>query len=88
MKQELERFRSEMTKDGLSVEVESSTVWFVSFSGAASTLYEGEKFKLKITFTASYPMESPEVVFVGVPPVHEHIYSNGHICLNILGDDW
>ncbi|KAK6458529.1 ubiquitin-conjugating enzyme/RWD-like protein [Scheffersomyces xylosifermentans] len=26
----------------------------------------------------------------GVPkiPIHPHIYSNGHICLNLLGDDW
>ena len=23
-----------------------------------------------------------------VIPVHPHIYSNGHICLNLLGDDW
>ncbi|KAJ1427490.1 hypothetical protein B484DRAFT_329991, partial [Ochromonadaceae sp. CCMP2298] len=28
------------------------------------------------------------VMFVSVPPVHHHVYSNGHICLNILGDDW
>lgn len=21
-------------------------------------------------------------------PIHPHIYSNGHICLNLLGDDW
>jgi len=21
-------------------------------------------------------------------PVHPHIYSNGHICLSILADDW
>ncbi|RCK54903.1 Ubiquitin-conjugating enzyme E2 W [Candida viswanathii] len=23
-----------------------------------------------------------------VIPIHPHIYSNGHICLNLLGDDW
>ena len=33
-------------------------------------------------------MESPEVVFVGKPPVHEHIYSNGYICLSVLYDGW
>lgn len=36
-----------------------------------------------------YPFDSPEVVFVGDSiPVHQHIYSNGHICLSILTDDW
>lgn len=33
-------------------------------------------------------MDSPEVVFLTPAPVHPHIYSNGHICLNILADDW
>lgn len=33
-------------------------------------------------------MDSPEVVFLAPAPVHSHIYSNGHICLNILGEDW
>ncbi|CAD8145138.1 unnamed protein product [Paramecium octaurelia] len=33
-------------------------------------------------------MESPEVIFIGKPPVHEHIYSNGFICLSILYDEW
>lgn len=33
-------------------------------------------------------MESPEVVFIGKPPIHEHIYSNGFICLSILYDAW
>ncbi len=33
-------------------------------------------------------MDSPEVVFKTPAPMHPHIYSNGHICLNILGEDW
>ena len=41
-------------------------------------------FTLRFRFSDKYPMESPEVVFTGVPPEHPHIYSNGHICLSIL----
>ena len=30
-----------------------------------------------------------QVVFVGSNiPVHPHVYSNGHICLSILTEDW
>ena len=30
-----------------------------------------------------------QVVFVGPNiPIHPHIYSNGHICLSILTEDW
>ena len=32
------------------------------------------------------PIEAPEVIFVGPVPTHEHIYSNGFICLSILYD--
>ena len=44
--------------------------------------------KLRVRFTDEYPMESPAVVFQCPPPVHPHVYGNGHICLNILGEDW
>ena len=30
-----------------------------------------------------------QVMFIGDNiPVHPHVYSNGHICLSILTDDW
>jgi len=36
-----------------------------------------------------FPTEPPEVVFVKLPdrpiPIHPHIYSNGIICLDLLG---
>ncbi|RUS30643.1 hypothetical protein BC938DRAFT_479125 [Jimgerdemannia flammicorona] len=82
------------------------TIWRLSLEGAADTLYAFQ-------FTPSYPLESPEVVFMFPNvPVHPHhltksfpsmrqyqpcrchmlrlhkIYSNGHICLNILYKDW
>jgi ubiquitin-conjugating enzyme E2 W len=74
--------------DGLKVAVQAADLWHVSFTGASGTLYQGEEFTLRIRFTEDYPMDSPEVVFLIPAPVHSHIYSNGHICLNILGDDW
>lgn len=37
-------------------------------------------------------IESPEVVFVVndqfKAPVHPHVYTNGHICASILGNEW
>ena len=32
--------------------------------------------------------DSLEIISHSVIPIHPHIYSNGHICLNLLGDDW
>ena len=43
---------------------------------------------MQFMFSQEYPIESPEVIFVGKPPDHEHIYSNGFICLSILYDEW
>ena len=34
------------------------------------------------------PFEAPEVMFVGKPPEHEHVYSCGYICLSTLANDW
>ena len=79
---------AEASDDGLNLEVVSENTWNISFVGAKSTIYEGEPYTLRIRFTNEYPMDSPEVVFITPAPVHPHIYSNGHICLNILADDW
>ncbi|KAL1902764.1 hypothetical protein Sste5346_000674 [Sporothrix stenoceras] len=52
-------------------------------------LYVGETYRLKFRFPPAYPIEPPEVVFLQVPdrpiPMHPHVYSNGIICLDLLG---
>ncbi|KAI9502277.1 hypothetical protein GGI25_001564 [Coemansia spiralis] len=63
--------------------------WKIQIIGADETLYADEKYILQFKFPNDYPLESPEVVFVGdCVPVHPHIYSNGHICLSILYQQW
>ncbi|XP_012056354.1 PREDICTED: ubiquitin-conjugating enzyme E2 W [Atta cephalotes] len=65
------------------------TQWIVHMEGAKGTLYEGEQFQLQFKFSSKYPFDSPEVTFIGGNiPVHPHVYSNGHICLSILTEDW
>jgi len=65
------------------------TQWIVYMEGAKGTLYEGEQFQLQFKFSSKYPFDSPEVTFIGGNiPVHPHVYSNGHICLSILTEDW
>jgi len=75
---------------GLSVQdVVSLQRWTINCLGAPGSIYDGEKFQLQFTFPPNYPLESPEVIFVGPHvPLHPHIYTNGHICLSILYDAW
>ncbi|XP_073977959.1 ubiquitin-conjugating enzyme E2 W isoform X2 [Rhodnius prolixus] len=68
---------------------ENLSLWTINMTGAEGTLYEGEHFTLQFKFSPKYPFDSPEVTFIGPNiPVHPHVYSNGHICLSILTDDW
>ena len=69
-------------------DVNDLSLWNAKFEGAEGTLYEGETFELQIKFDDTFPFEAPEVIFVGTPPIHPHIYSNGYICLSILYDGW
>jgi len=52
-------------------------------------LYMNQTYCLKFKFSSSYPIEPPEVTFVKTSerpiPMHPHIYSNGIICLDLLG---
>lgn len=59
--------------------------WVVSMTGAKGTIYAGEKFRLKFNFPVDYPFSPPSVYFLQPIPRHEHVYSNGDICLNLLG---
>ncbi|XP_023326404.1 ubiquitin-conjugating enzyme E2 W [Eurytemora carolleeae] len=93
LKKEFQSFATE-PPDGLELSEETLKgedlgVWQIKLVGPTKTLYEGETFNLQFKFGMKYPFDSPEVVFVGDSiPVHQHIYSNGHICLSILTDDW
>ncbi len=72
----------------LNILDDSMMVWHLKFKGAEGSVYVGEDYTLQFKFNSEYPIDSPEVIFVGTPPKHEHIYSNGFICLSILYNDW
>eukprot|EP01132_Coremiostelium_polycephalum_P002792 gene2792-3472_t len=74
---------------GISVEeAKDFERWVIKIVGTSDTLYQGETYRLQFRFNNGYPLESPEVIFIGSPPIHPHIYGNGHICLSILYDSW
>lgn len=62
-----------------SLATRTSRLYLALFRSAA-----GEVFYLRVIFSDRYPLDPPEVIFLNPPPVHPHIYSNGHICLDIL----
>jgi ubiquitin-conjugating enzyme E2 W len=63
--------------------------WQMDISILDNPLYSPtDKYRLKFTFSTSYPIEAPEVVFLAAAdraiPLHPHVYSNGIICLDLL----
>mmetsp|Transcript_28770 Transcript_28770/g.60488 ORF Transcript_28770/g.60488 Transcript_28770/m.60488 type:complete len:308 (-) Transcript_28770:279-1202(-) len=87
---DLRRLKQDADVDlGFSIDdCECLTDWVVKLVGAPGTVYDGEIYRLRIRFHADYPMAPPEVTFMRPAPVHEHIYSDGKICLNILYSGW
>jgi ubiquitin-conjugating enzyme E2 W len=65
-------------------------IWIVTITGAKGSVFEGEKFRLRVSFPTDYPTRPPSVYFLQSPPPprHEHVYTNGDICLSLLGKDW
>ncbi|CAG2226687.1 ubiquitin-conjugating enzyme E2 W-like [Mytilus galloprovincialis] len=96
MEKRLQKELTALMKDpptGVKVDAESIyknlSEWIVDLDGAPGTLYAGESLQLLFKFGSRYPFDSPQVMFVGPNiPVHPHVYSNGHICLSILTEDW
>lgn len=75
-------------RDAESIE---TWVFLISVLGD-ETIYRGETFAMRMRFGPRYPIECPEVTFIAddtyQPPLHPHVYSNGHICASILGTEW
>ena len=72
----------------LNIIDDTANIWHIGFSMVEGTVYAGESFTLQFKFDDKYPFEAPEVMFVNTPPIHEHVYSNGYICLSTLSKDW
>ncbi|XP_037094766.1 ubiquitin-conjugating enzyme E2 C-like isoform X2 [Pollicipes pollicipes] len=61
--------------------------WVATISGAASTVYEGLEFKLRLDFSNNYPFSAPVVRFTS-PCFHPNVDTQGNICLDILKEKW
>eukprot|EP00918_Siedleckia_nematoides_P070683 GHVU01154356.1.p1 GENE.GHVU01154356.1~~GHVU01154356.1.p1 ORF type:complete len:292 (-),score=3.34 GHVU01154356.1:167-1042(-) len=66
--------------------------WTITIRHVDNPLYRNSTFKLRVMFPRAYPVSPPTVYFLASdrypPPRHSHVYTNGDICLNILGSDW
>ncbi|KAI5120212.1 hypothetical protein M0805_000027 [Coniferiporia weirii] len=92
LQKELKEINNDCPQGIKLVKADDFETWFLSLQVLGESLYVGETFLLKFRFDSQYPISSPSVTFVAdtnyQAPLHPHVYSNGHICANILGDGW
>ncbi|KAF9015399.1 ubiquitin-conjugating enzyme/RWD-like protein [Cyathus striatus] len=74
------------------VKADDFATWWFTIEVMGESLYQGEVYTLQFRFEPEYPISSPAVQFVVTDgreaPIHPHVYSNGHICASILGNEW
>eukprot|EP01062_Namystynia_karyoxenos_P029237 TRINITY_DN21_c0_g2_i1.p1 TRINITY_DN21_c0_g2~~TRINITY_DN21_c0_g2_i1.p1 ORF type:complete len:566 (+),score=126.37 TRINITY_DN21_c0_g2_i1:82-1698(+) len=61
---------------------ESLKEWVMALSFPEGCPYAGETHFLHFRFNENYPIEPPEVRFLPPVPLHEHIYTTGHVCID------
>jgi len=87
---ELPKIHSNLPPGITLVSADGFEEWFMDIEVLdANPLYMNQVFRLKFKFNANYPIEPPEVTFLKLAnrpiPMHPHVYSNGFICLDLLG---
>ncbi|KAF9478705.1 ubiquitin conjugating enzyme [Pholiota conissans] len=90
---ELREIQSEGCPVGISLlEANDFAKWLFTIEVMGDSVYQGEVYTLQFRFDSHYPISSPAVQFVVTDgkeaPIHPHVYSNGHICASILGNEW
>ena len=65
-------------------DIKNATILII---GPQDTPYENGYYMFKVKFTEEYPFKPPKVNFLSVSPVriHPNLYTNGKVCLSILG---
>ena len=66
---------------------ENIYLWDGMILGPADSPFAGGMFKLEIHFPSDYPFKPPKVLFK-TKIYHPNIHPQGHICLDILKDQW
>ena len=58
-------------------------LWNITFQCSEDSIFKNEEHQLQIQFPDSYPINPPKIIFL-TPIEHQHVYSNGVICLSTL----
>ncbi|KAH9005934.1 ubiquitin-conjugating enzyme/RWD-like protein [Lactarius hatsudake] len=84
--QEIQIEQADPTKRAAGIQLlqaDDLKTWFFSIEVLGESLYKNEVFHLMVRFDPEYPFKSPAVQFVVSdkvkPPVHPHVYTNGHV---------
>ncbi|PFH54696.1 hypothetical protein AMATHDRAFT_134247 [Amanita thiersii Skay4041] len=93
LSKELSEIKSEGCPTGINlVKADDFEIWWFTIEVMGDSIYKEEIFTLQFRFDSGYPISAPAVQFVITDgkqaPIHPHIYSNGHICASILGNEW
>ncbi|OIW11123.1 hypothetical protein TanjilG_22930 [Lupinus angustifolius] len=61
--------------------------WKGTIEGSKDTVFEGNEYKLSLSFPNDYPFKPPKVKFE-TTCFHPNVDMQGNICLDILQDKW
>lgn len=76
------------TPEFLTIKSHTESTFTLNLHGAPETIYSGEIFTIQIEINNNYPIDPPTAIFIENIPQNEHVYTNGHICISLLHEDW